>query len=178
MKTQDQNSVKPNTQSCQMAVIASAIVVVKELADKYKPKEDSDWFEYFDKDGHRHTFEEDQGTYCEDCSETRKEEILNDAEIELPDDFEELYISTETSKENEDFLYCDSCGKIIECSIIWTDQEIEYWTKLSNEDWVNYKNSETSYYQIYKILEETYGATEEYTDECLIIAQNVLKHWL
>lgn len=178
MKTQNQNSVNPDTQLRQMAVIASAIAVVEVLADKYSPKEDSDWFEYYDKDGYVQSFEEDQGTYCEDCSETRKEEILNDAEIEFPDDFDELRISTETSKENEDFLYCDSCGEIINCAIIWTEQELSHWTNLDDENWKNRKDCVTPYYQIYKILEETYGATEEYPDECLIIAQKVLEHWL
>lgn len=160
------------------AVIASAIEVVKELADKYEYKQDSNWFEYYDKDGYLCAFDEDQGTYCEDCSEEIKEEILNDKEIEFPKDFQELRISTESSKENKGFLNCDSCGEIIECAIIWNKQELEHWTNLDDENWQNCKNNNYHYYQVYKILEECWGATEEFPNECLIIAQNVLKHWL
>lgn len=178
MKTQNQNSVNPDTQSCRRSVINNAIAVVEDLAGKYKPKQDSNWFEYYDKDGCLCTFDEDQGTYCEDCSEERKEEILNDSEIEFPEGFEELRISTESSKENEGFLNCYSCGEIIECAIIWNEQELEHWTNLDEENWQNCKNEPYHYYQVYKILEECWGATSEFPNECLIIAQNVLKHWI
>ena len=161
-------------------VIASAIAVVKDLADKYEYKQDSTWFEYYDKDGCRCSFDEDQGTYCEDCIDERESEILKneDNSITFPDDFEQLIQSVETSKENEGFLNCDSCGEIIECAIIWNEQELEDWTNLDDENWKNFKNNNYHYYQVYKILEECWGATDEFSDECLIIAQNVLKHWL
>jgi hypothetical protein len=176
--TQNNNHIKPNTQSCQTAVIASAIAVVKDLADKYEYKQDSNWFEYYDKDGCLCAFDEDQGTYCEDCSEERKEEILNDSKIEFPEGFDELIVSTESSKENEGFLNCDCCGEIIECAIIWNEQELENWTKLDSENWKRCKNEPYHYYQIYKILEGCWGATDEFSEECLIIAENVLKHWI
>ena len=160
------------------SVIASALELVLPLSEKYLPKQDSDWFEYYDTDGYRKSFEEDQGTYCEDCSEARKQEILKDQEITFPEDFEELVIATETSKENEDFLNCDSCGEIIECAIIWTGQELDHWINCTDEDWINKKNNSYSYYQIAKILEDTYGTKEEFKEKCLLIAKSVLKHWL
>ena len=159
-------------------VIASALELVLPISEKYLPKQDSNWFEYYDTDGFRKPFEEDQGTYCEDCSEERKQEILKDKEITFPEDFEELVIGTETSKENEDFLNCDSCGEIIECAIIWTDQELDHWINCTDEDWVNCKNSPYSYYEIAKILEDTYGAKEEFKAKSILIAESVLKHWL
>ena len=177
----NENANEPqNQQSCQNAVIASAVEVVKELADKYKPKQNSTWFEYQDKDWCRCSFDEDQGTYCEDCIDEREEEILKNEnnEINFPDDFEELIQSVETSKENEGFLNCDSCGEIIECAIIWGNQDLEEWTKLGDENWLRCKNTEYYYYQVYKILEQNYGASEEFNSECLIIAQKVLEHWL
>lgn len=173
----ENNKIQDDAQLLQMAVIASAIAVVKELANKYEYKQDSNWFEYYDKDGCLCAFDKGQGTYCEDCSEERKEEILNDSEIEFPEGFDELTISTESSPENEGFLNCDSCGEIIECAIIWSKQELETWTELDAENWKKCKNKPYHYYQVYKILEECWGATEEYPDECLIIAQKVLEHW-
>ena len=140
-------------------------------------QQDADWFEYYDKDGYVRPFDEDQGTYCEDCSEVRKEEILQDAEIELPEDFDKLRISTEYSKEHEGFLNCNLCGEIIECAILWDKQELEHWTELDEDNWKNCKNEPYHYYQIYKILEECYGATKDFEKECLIIAEKVITHW-
>ena len=148
------------------------------LSEKYLPKQDSNWFEYYDTDGGRNTFEEDKGTYCEDCSEERKQEILKDKEIEFPEDFEELVIATETSKEIECFLNCDSCGEIIECAIIWTDQALDHWINCTDEDWIKCKNNPYSYYQIAKILQNAYDdAEKEFKAKYLLIAKSVLKHW-
>jgi len=166
-------------QTIKIDIITNAIAVVKDLADKYEYKQDSTWFEYYDKDGCMFLFDEDQGTYCEDCIDERESEILmnEDNSITFPDDFKELIQSVETSKENAGFLHCDSCGEMIECAIIWDKQELEYWTGLDDENWQNCKNNNYHYYQVHKILEECYGAKEEYSDECLVIAQKVLEHW-
>jgi len=160
--------------------IASALELALPLAKKYKPKTDSTWFEYYDTHEYCKPFEEDQGTYCEDCVDEREIEIIKNEnkEIKFPKDFEKLTQSVETSKENEGFLNCDSCGEIIECGIIWTDQELDHWINCTDEYWINCKNSPYIYYQIYKILEDTYGAKEENKAKCLLIAKSVLKHWL
>ena len=167
---------KTNKMKKELETISSAILVVTDLANQYEYKQDSDWFEYRTKEDYTMSFEEDQGTYCEDCSEARKEEVLQDVEIKLPSDFEELIISTEYSKEHDGFLHCDSCGEIIECGILWSSQDFEHWTDLDGENWINCRNNSVHYYQIYKILKEC-GEESEYASECLIIAEKVLKYW-
>jgi hypothetical protein len=158
--------------------IREALDFLKPLAEKYEPRQESKWFEYENLDGHIMSFDEDQGTYCEYCAEKRKQELLDDENIEFPRDYGELIISTETSKENENFLNCDSCGAIIECSIIWNEQEINHWLSQKKKDWKFYKGVDKNYfhYQLYKILEPTYGAAEEFKDACYKIAKKVLKY--
>ena len=158
--------------------ISSAILVVTDLANQYEYKQDSTWFEYSTKEDYTRSFEEDQGTYCEDCIDERETDILinEDNSITFPDDFENLIQSVETSKEHDGFLHCDSCGEIIECGILWSPQDFEHWTDLDGENWKKCKNNSKHYYQIYTILKEC-GEESEYASECLIIAEKVLKYW-
>lgn len=159
----------------QTDVIASAIALVKPIADKYEPKQRPMWFEYRTKDGYRISFDGDQSTYCEDCVNERKEEIEKWDKKELPEDFDCLICSEETSREGSDFTHCESCGEIIECGILWTEQEMTHWTALKSEDWEQMKDSPYSNYEILKILEDDWC---EYEKEKQVIAECVLKHWL
>ena len=72
---------KDKPKQCDIHVVSSALGIVRPIAELYTPKQDAYWFEYIDKDGYTKAFDKDQETYCEDCSFSRKEEILKGEKI-------------------------------------------------------------------------------------------------
>jgi hypothetical protein len=73
--------------------------------------------------------------------------------------------------EGENFCLCDNCHEIIDRSIIWTQQEIDYWLKERD----NSEYSIRDYYELSCILHKDFGARKEYSKEICEIAMKIIK---
>lgn len=84
---------------------------------------------------------------------------------------EGLKVEYESSPEKEDFCLCDSCGKILQAAILWTEQEMEHWlTYLRKEDLKNKRCC----YELMEIFHPIYGAYEKFPNEVEKIAHRVM----
>jgi Fe2+ or Zn2+ uptake regulation protein len=137
----------------------------QKAAKKYKPKQEANWVSYYDKEGYTHTFEDlNDYTYYETCIAG----AMKDAEkMELPDDFAEMTYQTETSVEKSDFLTCETCGEIINCSSIITMQEIEHWLNIEKFDITDIQDC----YELHVVLNK---GKHEFAKECELIAKHIL----
>lgn len=136
-------------------VVGCAYDVVKKLGKKYKPLQGV----YYLVDEDYHESEDyNCNDYCFKCATKEAQKAV-------------LYVQEESSPEKEDFCICDGCGKIIETSIIWTEQEMEHWLdNLEKED----LKRKTICYELMKVLEPNYGAFEKFPKHVEQIANRVL----
>lgn len=164
-----------------MDIIKKAFNIVEKKGKNYIEKQDSNWISYTNKDDYIFDFDDFScEDYCEDCIDKKIKEINKrikdkDTNIKIPDDFNEICYQTESSKEGYGLCRCDECGEFIHQSIIWTEQELEHWLEVMNdEDWKKTKTINT-HYELMKILDPVYGAVEEFPGKTLQIAKKVIR---
>ena len=161
--------------------IDSACVIVIEKGMEYKVKSDCCYISYLDTDDYIRTLDQyNCETYCEDCIDEvvskLSDKIKNkDDEIEIPEDFLKLDYQVESSPENQNFTICGNCGNIIRSGIIWSEQEIEHWTGLSDEKMKECIESELERYELMELFDPTDGAVHEYPEETKSIAEKVIR---
>ncbi len=132
--------------------IEKALILLKPYAEKFTPKQDINYFDYYkDKDGVLISADYYGGeNYCEDCVGKAKEELSK--RENLPKDFAEFVPMVESSPEKEGFCYCEICGEIIEAGYLPNEQTIYYW--LNQHDWeLDLKKDHKHCYMLYIVLE-------------------------
>lgn len=137
-------------------ILKKAIELIAPLAKQYKPKNDANWVCTLDKQGEVNTLEEyNSDTYCEDCIEKVIRKIRR-KDVKLPKNFKKFTYQTETSKEGEDFCVCSECGEIIEQSVIFTSQEIEYWNTLPSNEFNEALKNNRSCYELLELITDKF----------------------
>lgn len=164
-----------------MDIIKKAFEIVQKKGNLYNEKYDSNWISYIDKEGCIHTFDYfADDSLCEDCVDKKIDEINKkitekDSDIKIPYNFHKLCYQTESDREGTNFHLCDECGEIIHQSIIWTDQEIDHWLNIMNDnDYKKIKHIST-YFELMNIFDPDYGTSEEFPEETKKIAVKVIK---
>ena len=141
----------------------------------YSPKNECNWVCYRDNEGYSHTYEPTNcEDYCEDCIGQVVEKLTQDKSAERPADFIGFCFDTESSKEDEGFCLCENCGKHIFVQIIWTEQELEHWLSLDENQWATALKDGSSCYELAAILDEYYGSITPFPTETQRIADLVV----
>lgn len=169
-------------------IIAAARAAVAEKAALYTPKQTVHWVIWEDEAGNGEEYEgrgyeqnrdsanpvEEGDYFCEDCIEGVVAALNADSDTERPEGFARFSYREDSLPEEENFTLCAKCGHHIDCSMLWSEQEMEEWLRDEGKDWHRALSSPSSCWELSQLLDEHYGAGDDFPEEVLEIAKRVL----
>lgn len=168
--------------------IAAARAAVAGEAALYTPKQTVHWVIWEDEDGNGEEYEgrgyeqnlasdapiEEGDYFCEDCIEAVVAALNDDPDAERPEGFARFSYREDAMPEEEKFTLCSRCGHHIDCAIVWSEQEVGHWLRHKEKDWHRVLSTPSACWQLAQLLDEHYGAGEDFPEEVLEIAVRVL----
>ena len=151
------------------ATIAAARAAVAEKAALYTPKQTVHWITVQGENG---DIEEDEGGdyFCEDCIEGAVAALNAASENGVA---RYSYLGYDMPEE-ESFARCEKCGDNIDCSMLWSKQEVGHWLLHEGKDWHRVLSTPSACWELAQLLDEHYGAGEDFPQEVMRIAERVL----
>lgn len=168
--------------------ITAARAAIAANAALYTPRQTVHWIIWEDENGDGDEYDgkgyhqnlasdtpiEEGDYFCENCIEGVLAGLKDDPDAERPEGFERFSYREYDMPEEETFVTCAKCGHHIECSMIWSEQEIEEWQRDDPVYWSGILSDPGRCWELSQLLAEDYGATEKFPAETLAIAERVL----
>jgi hypothetical protein len=171
--------------------IAAARAAIAQKAAKYTPKQTVHWIIWEDEAGNGEEYEgmgyyqnlasdspiEEGDYFCQDCIEGVVAALNDDPDAERPEGFAQFSFRQHDMPEEENFAICAKCGHHIDCTILWSEQEMDTWLdpKQSSDEWLMDALGDPAVcWELSQLLDEHCGAGDDFPAETLEIAKRVL----
>lgn len=139
--------------------IEKAISLVQAKADNYPASYVTYWI-MLETENYKSEIEDiSNSDYCENCIDVaikeHKRKIAKGLEKKLPTRSKLSYSCDNTgSISSNDFAHCEMCGLILVSSFDVSEQELEHWESLTDNEFLAFLQDDSTHYELKEIFEQ------------------------